>query len=95
MRKMACMKHASGRCVRMTQEVSKVNNILILKCDHDGQGIMRTPSHRGDKENIPGFVSDEIRGQNKKSAWLWLSQDVRSAPESQGECDEHKCTKRV
>ena len=44
---------------------SKINNILILKCDHDGQGIMRTPSHRGDKENIPGFVSDEIRGQNE------------------------------
>ena len=50
----------------MAQEVQKINNILILKCDHDGQGIMRTPSHRGDKENIPGFVSDDIRGQKKE-----------------------------
>ena len=34
-------------------------------------------------------------GAELKSAWLWLSQDVRSAPESQGECDEHKYTRRV
>ena len=34
-------------------------------------------------------------GAEIKSAWLWLSQDVRSAPESQGECDEHKYTRRV